>query len=128
MTEGLDLHLGVDKAAGFVGRALETALREAIRSGRLHRGARLPGSRSLAADLGISRGTVVQAYTQLIAEGWLTGREDGFLGEDDYGGEFRYDQQPVGAMQALAPDRVVFAGSTSKTLALEALAEVVQGI
>jgi hypothetical protein len=34
MTEGLDLHLGVDKRAGFVGRALETALREAIRSGR----------------------------------------------------------------------------------------------
>jgi DNA-binding transcriptional MocR family regulator len=73
MTEGLDLHLGVDKAAGFVGRALETALREAIRSGRLHPGARLPGSRSLAADLGISRGTVVQAYPQLIAEGWLAG-------------------------------------------------------
>jgi GntR family transcriptional regulator/MocR family aminotransferase len=73
MTEGLDLHLGVDKEAGFVGRALEAALREAIRSGRLHAGARLPGSRSLAADLGISRGTVVQAYTQLIAEGWLTG-------------------------------------------------------
>jgi len=68
MTEGLDLHLGVDKRAGFVGRALETALREAIRSGRLHAGARLPGSRSLAADLGISRGTVVQAYAQLIAE------------------------------------------------------------
>jgi len=73
MTEGLDLHLGVDKGAGFVGRALETSLREAIRSGRLHAGARLPGSRSLAADLGISRGTVVQAYAQLIAEGWLTG-------------------------------------------------------
>ena len=73
MTEGLDLHLGVDKGAGFVGRALETALREAIRSGRLHPGARLPGSRSLAADLGISRGTVVQAYAQLVAEGWLTG-------------------------------------------------------
>ena len=73
MAEGLDLHLGVDKAAGFVERALETALREAIRSGRLHAGTRLPGSRSLAADLGISRGTVVQAYTQLIAEGWLTG-------------------------------------------------------
>ena len=63
----------MDKGAGFVGRALETALREAIRSGRLHAGARLPGSRSLAADLGISRGTVVQAYAQLIAEGWLTG-------------------------------------------------------
>ena len=73
MTEGLDLHLGLDKGAAFVGRALETALREAIRSGRLHAGSRLPGSRSLAADLGISRGTVVQAYAQLIAEGWLTG-------------------------------------------------------
>jgi len=44
-------------------------------------------------------------------------REDAFIVEDDYDGEFRYDQQPVGAMQALAPDRVVFAGSTSKTLA-----------
>src|SRR5690348_449629 len=73
MTEGLDLHLGLDKRAGFVGRALETALREAIRSGRLHAGSRLPGSRSLAADLGISWGAVVQAYAQLIAEGWLTG-------------------------------------------------------
>ncbi len=73
MTEGLDLHLSVDKAAGFVARSLETALREAIRSGRLHASVRLPGSRSLAADLGISRGTVVQAYTQLTAEGWLVG-------------------------------------------------------
>ena len=71
--EGLDLHLGVDKAAGSVGRALETELREAIRSGRLHAGTRLPASRGLAADLGISRGTVVQAYAQLTAEGWLVG-------------------------------------------------------
>ena len=43
MTEGLDLHLGVDKTAGFVERALETALREAIRSGRLHAGVDLHG-------------------------------------------------------------------------------------
>jgi GntR family transcriptional regulator / MocR family aminotransferase len=57
--EGLDLHLSVDKAAGSVGRALETELREAVRSGRLHAGTRLPASRGLAADLGISRGTVV---------------------------------------------------------------------
>jgi GntR family transcriptional regulator/MocR family aminotransferase len=44
-------------------------------------------------------------------------RRDGFVIEDDYDGEFRYDRQPVGAMQALAPDRVVFAGSASKALA-----------
>ena len=59
MTEGLDLHLSVDKAAGFVARSLETALQEATRLGRLHVRLRLPGSRSLAADLGISQGTMV---------------------------------------------------------------------
>ncbi|MFC7650222.1 GntR family transcriptional regulator [Streptosporangium lutulentum] len=52
---------------------MEAALREAVRSGRLTAGTRLPGTRSLSADLGLSRGTVVQVYTQLIAEGWLTG-------------------------------------------------------
>lgn len=37
--------------------------------------------------------------------------------EDDYDGEFRYDRRPVGAVQALAPERVVYAGTASKTLA-----------
>jgi len=37
--------------------------------------------------------------------------------EDDYDAEYRYDRQPVGAVQGLAPDRVVYAGSVSKTLA-----------
>ncbi|MGO9584187.1 MAG: PLP-dependent aminotransferase family protein [Acidimicrobiales bacterium] len=37
--------------------------------------------------------------------------------EDDYDGEFRYDRRAVGAMQALSPDRVVYAGTASKTLA-----------
>jgi GntR family transcriptional regulator/MocR family aminotransferase len=37
--------------------------------------------------------------------------------EDDYDGEFRYDRQPVGAVQALAPEHVVYAGSVSKSLA-----------
>lgn len=47
----------------------------------------------------------------------LARRRAGFLIEDDYDGEFRYDRQPVGALQALAPENVVFAGSTSKALA-----------
>jgi GntR family transcriptional regulator/MocR family aminotransferase len=37
--------------------------------------------------------------------------------EDDYDGEFRYDRRPVGALQALAPEHVVYAGTASKSLA-----------
>ncbi|GAA1861028.1 PLP-dependent aminotransferase family protein [Actinomadura bangladeshensis] len=37
--------------------------------------------------------------------------------EDDYDGEFRYDRQPVGALQGTAPEHVVYGGTTSKTLA-----------
>ena len=37
--------------------------------------------------------------------------------EDDYDGEFRYDRQPVGALQAMAPDHVAYVGTASKTLA-----------
>jgi GntR family transcriptional regulator / MocR family aminotransferase len=37
--------------------------------------------------------------------------------EDDYDGEFRFDRRPVGALQALAPDHIVYAGTASKTLA-----------
>ncbi|GAA3551420.1 PLP-dependent aminotransferase family protein [Kribbella ginsengisoli] len=71
---GLDLHLELLDPAQAVGRALEQALREAIRTGRLAAGVKLPGTRSLAGDLGVARGTVVQAYSQLVAEGWLVGR------------------------------------------------------
>ncbi|MFD0074950.1 PLP-dependent aminotransferase family protein [Streptomyces sp. NPDC127166] len=53
------------------GRALQEALREAVRSGRLAAGTRLPSTRALAADLGVSRGLVTEAYEQLTAEGYL---------------------------------------------------------
>ncbi|MFE0777959.1 PLP-dependent aminotransferase family protein [Streptomyces sp. NPDC058861] len=55
------------------GRALQEALREAVRSGRLAAGTRLPSTRELAADLGVSRGLVTEAYEQLTAEGYLRG-------------------------------------------------------
>ncbi|MEX2616903.1 MAG: PLP-dependent aminotransferase family protein [Alphaproteobacteria bacterium] len=55
-------------------RQLYFAIREAILSGRLASGARLPATRSLAQDLGLSRNTVVSAYEQLLAEGYLDGR------------------------------------------------------
>jgi GntR family transcriptional regulator/MocR family aminotransferase len=44
-------------------------------------------------------------------------RRGGWVIEDDYDAEFRYDREPVGALQGLRPDRVVYAGSASKTLA-----------
>ena len=53
---------------------LERELREAIRSGRLAPGERVPSSRRLAHELGVSRGLVLECYTQLQAEGYLTGR------------------------------------------------------
>ncbi|HEY3682168.1 MAG TPA: PLP-dependent aminotransferase family protein, partial [Streptosporangiaceae bacterium] len=42
---------------------------------------------------------------------------DALIVEDDYDAEFRFDREPVGCLQALAPDRVVLAGSVSKSLA-----------
>jgi GntR family transcriptional regulator / MocR family aminotransferase len=69
---GIDLHL--DLPASRVRAGLENALRGAVRDGRLPPGARLPPSRTLAADLGIARNSVADAYGQLVAEGWLTAR------------------------------------------------------
>jgi GntR family transcriptional regulator/MocR family aminotransferase len=46
---------------------------------------------------------------------WADG--DGLVIEDDYDAEYRYDRAPVPALKASAPDRVAYAGSTSKTLA-----------
>src|SRR2546422_8848679 len=48
---------------------LEDGLRQATRAGRLAAGARLPASRALAADLGVSRRLVADAYQQLVADG-----------------------------------------------------------
>ncbi|WP_237530708.1 winged helix-turn-helix domain-containing protein, partial [Streptomyces sp. SID3212] len=70
---GTDLHLELRGPGLRTG--LMDALREAVRTGRLAPGARLPSSRSLAADLGVARNTVADAYGELVAEGWLTARQ-----------------------------------------------------
>lgn len=54
--------------------ALVQAIEADIRGGVLAPGEALPGSRTLAARLGVSRGTVVQAFRELVAEGWLDAR------------------------------------------------------
>jgi GntR family transcriptional regulator / MocR family aminotransferase len=50
------------------------------------------------------------------AAGWAAST-GGVIIEDDYDGELRYDRPAVGALQALAPERVVYAGTASKSLA-----------
>src|SRR5262245_65371444 len=54
---------------------LERELRRAIQTGRLKAGAPLPSTRTLAADLDLARGVVVEAYEQLLAEGYLSAHQ-----------------------------------------------------
>ncbi|MGW2177413.1 MocR-like pyridoxine biosynthesis transcription factor PdxR [Streptomyces sp. NPDC001732] len=73
-TFGADLHLDTTGSTGLRAGLMD-ALREAVRTGRLTPGTRLPSSRGLAADLGMARNTVADAYAELVAEGWLTARQ-----------------------------------------------------
>jgi GntR family transcriptional regulator/MocR family aminotransferase len=70
-----ELLVRLDRSSGQPLRSqLEAGLRDAIRSGRLHGGERLPSSRELARALGVSRGIVQDCFGQLLAEGYLTSR------------------------------------------------------
>ena len=96
MTVGLsgmvsELALAVDRSVDVpLGHQVQEALRSAIRSGRLRSGERLPSTRQLASQLGVSRGLVVLVYEQLLAEGYVvsavgsgTRVADGFNGSGD---------------------------------------------
>jgi GntR family transcriptional regulator / MocR family aminotransferase len=68
----LDILVSVDRAgARTLGRQIEDQLRQAIRDLALRPGARLPSTRDLARELGVSRPIVVDAYAQLAGEGYL---------------------------------------------------------
>jgi GntR family transcriptional regulator / MocR family aminotransferase len=134
-TQGLSLLSQVLRARGVTTLAIEAcgqpSYREQVRASGLAlallpvdgAGAavdRLPGSAAGAVLLTPAHqfplGAVLAPQRRTQAIGWArdTG---GVVIEDDYDGEFRYDRQPVGAMQALAPGQVVYAGSASKSLA-----------
>lgn len=68
---GPDLPLTLEKGGAPLGEQLQDQLRTAIRDRRLGAGERLPSTRTLAGLLGLSRGTVVEVYEQLVAEGYL---------------------------------------------------------
>lgn len=61
-------------------------------------------------------GAVTSAATRAALVEWAN-RRGGLVIEDDYDAEYRYDREPIGAMQGLAPERVAYAGTASKTLA-----------
>jgi GntR family transcriptional regulator / MocR family aminotransferase len=64
------LELGLDRARPLTAQ-VEEKVRGLIRLGTLPAGARLPSTRALAGDIGVSRGVVVSAYAQLAAEGFI---------------------------------------------------------
>lgn len=67
------MHLQLD-GRGALHAQLTRALKSAVFAGRVGQGARLPATRQLARELGISRNTVMTAYEQLRAEGFVDGR------------------------------------------------------
>jgi GntR family transcriptional regulator / MocR family aminotransferase len=73
----LDLLIALDRSRPSLRVQIEEQLRTAVRNERLLPGTPLPSSRSLAAELGVSRGVVVEAYSQLMAEGYLVARPGG---------------------------------------------------
>src|SRR5260370_20119609 len=61
-------------------------------------------------------GVVLAAARRHALAAWAASA-DAIIIEDDYDAEFRYDREPVGALQGLAPDRVIALGTVSKSLA-----------
>jgi len=125
----MDLFIAI--APGGSKRAqLEHQLRDAIRSGRLRAGSRLPPSRTLASDLGVSRGVVVEAYAQLTAEGYLIARPRSGT-RVSTGTKALARHRPAGApltrpsvrheMRSGAPDPVAFPRAAWLSAAAEAL-------
>ncbi|MDX6621259.1 MAG: GntR family transcriptional regulator / MocR family aminotransferase, partial [Gaiellales bacterium] len=60
-------------------------------------------------------GALLRSDRRAAAAAWATAT-GGVIVEDDFDGEFRYDRQPIGALQALAPASVAYGGTVSKTL------------
>ena len=74
-----ELVIDLDRnGADALHRQIEASIRERIRSGALPAGVALPPTRALAVELGVTRGVVVEAYAQLVAEGYLTSRSGGY--------------------------------------------------
>ena len=86
-----------DDAQGTLQARIQQMIAQGILSGRFHRGEKLPSSRKLAAHLGVSRITVTLAYTELLANDYLTSRgRSGYLVSDNAPVPPSYTPQPTG--------------------------------
>jgi GntR family transcriptional regulator / MocR family aminotransferase len=78
VTSRAELPLAIDSMApGPLYVRIARALAADVKRGRLRPGAALPGTRTLAQQLGVHRNTVLAAYAELLAEGWLEARQGG---------------------------------------------------
>ncbi|MFD3699979.1 PLP-dependent aminotransferase family protein [Streptomyces sp. NPDC058646] len=108
----LDIHRGLLDAAGLRTRPIGVD-GEGARTGELGAG---PGAVLLTPAHQFPTGAALTPARRSAAVDWAR-TTGGLILEDDYDGEFRYDRIPVGALQGLDPDRVVYLGTASKSLA-----------
>ena len=105
-TSPTELLLQIDRSTPVPMRVqLERELRRAIHTGRLKAGALLPSTRTLATDLDVARGVVVEAYEQLLAEGYLSAHQ-GF--STRVAGRRTVDREPPPKEVAPVPPRYDF--------------------
>ncbi|GAA2100355.1 PLP-dependent aminotransferase family protein [Streptomyces albiaxialis] len=110
---GLTFHHGVLEESGV--RTVPLALDEdGARTGELGALERVRGALLTPAHQ-FPTGGPLHPERRNAAVDWAR-THDGLLLEDDYDGEFRYDREPVGAVQGLDPERIVYLGSVSKSL------------
>jgi GntR family transcriptional regulator/MocR family aminotransferase len=106
------LDLDIDSAAPSpLHRQLYEGLRKAILVGRLAPRSRLPSSRALAVELGLSRNTVLSAFEQLASEGYLEAR----LGSGSHVAAILPDTPPSATARRPPPHRPALVGKASAT-------------
>ncbi|GLW23136.1 GntR family transcriptional regulator [Microbispora amethystogenes] len=109
-----ELLIKLDRDAGVpLHRQIETSIRARIRAGLMRAGASLPPTRTLATGLGVSRGVVVEAYQQLVAEGYLVSRSGGYT-------QVAASMPPVGAASAASAASTASTASTAQPTARSA--------
>jgi GntR family transcriptional regulator/MocR family aminotransferase len=100
---------------------IHRALRNAILSGQIGGGSRLPSSRVLATELGVSRNAVLAAYGQLVTEGYLSGRVGSgtYVASELVGPVVSPDQPRDGARRTPAASPRRLSGFSRRTLDLD---------